>query len=80
VFKKGDLVFLNEQGQTLFHYIEGENGIIMSERYLLFEYDVSPDVTMVEYYGYDVLIKGRLFKEMPEKFLMRVIKIEENTK
>jgi len=52
----------------------------MSERYLLFEYDVSPDVTMVEYYGYDVLIKGRLFKEMPEKFLMRVIKIEENTK
>tara|TARA_R110001583_G_scaffold1683_3_gene13038 strand:+ start:635 stop:877 length:243 start_codon:yes stop_codon:yes gene_type:complete len=79
MFKKGDLFFLNEKGVTLFRYISGENGIIMSDPFLLFESDDESETHMIEYYGYDVLIKGRLFKEIPEKFLMRVIKNEENT-
>ena len=64
----------------LFHHISGENGIIMSDPYLLFEKDFESETRVVEYYGYDVLIKGRLFKEIPEKFLLRVIRNEENTK
>ena len=79
MFKKGDLFFLNEKGLILFRYVAGENGIIMSDPYLLFENDDESLTTITEYYGYDVLIKDRLFKEIPEKFLMRVIKDEENS-
>ena len=80
MFKKGDLFFLNKEGKILFRQLQAENGIIMSDSYLLFEYDFQdiPPQKM-EYHGYDVLIKGRLFTEIPEKFLMRVIKNEENT-
>ena len=78
MFKKGDLFFLNEEGKTLFHYVEGENGIIMSDPYLLFEKDFESQTPVVQYYGYDVIIQGRLFKEIPEKFLLRVVKREEN--
>ena len=79
MFKKGDLFFLNEDGKALFKHLEGENGIIMSDPYLLFEYDFHTNPERSEYHGYDVLIKGRLFTEIPEKFLMRVIKSEKNT-
>ena len=78
VFKKGDLFFLNEQGRVLFRHINGENGIIMSDPVLLFEQDFESQTPIKEYYGYNVLIKGRLFKEIPEKFLLRVIKDEKN--
>ena len=80
MFKKGDLFFLNERGRTLFQHIEAENGIIMSHPYLLYEYDFHGTPETVTYNGYDVLIKGRLFTEIPEDFLLRVIKSEENTK
>ena len=80
MFKRGDIFFLNSKGVMLFHHISGENGIIMSDPYLLFEKDFESETRVVEYYGYDVLIKGRLFKEIPEKFLLRVIRNEENTK
>ena len=79
VFKKGDLFFLNKEGKVLFQHLKGENGIIMSDPYLLFEYDFPSTSELMEYRGYDVLIKGRLFTEIPEKFLMRVIKSEKNT-
>ena len=79
MFKKGDLFFLNEQGKVLFQHIQGENGFIISEPYVLYEYDFHSTPEKLEYRGYDVLIKGRLFKEIPEKFLLRVIKNEENT-
>jgi len=80
VFKKGDLFFLNKEGLILFQYIEGENGIITTDGYLLVEFDHGPDKDKSEFTGYDVIIKGRLFKEIPEKFLLRVIKNEKNTK
>ena len=79
MFKKGDLFFLNEQGQELFQHILGENGIIISEPYILYEYDFHSTPEKLEYRGYDVLIQGRLFKEIPEKFLVRVVKNEKNT-
>tara|TARA_R100000664_G_C2742489_1_gene130720 strand:+ start:507 stop:749 length:243 start_codon:yes stop_codon:yes gene_type:complete len=78
VFKKGDLIFFNTKGRTLFQYIRAENGIVMSDPYLLYEKDFESKTRMIQYYGYDVLIQGRLFKEIPEKFLLRVIKREEN--
>ena len=80
VFKKGDLFFLNKEGKILYHHIQGENGFIMSEAYVLFEHDFHSTPEKLEFKGYDVLIKGRLFKEIPEKFLMRVIKDEEDAK
>ena len=79
MFRKGDLFFLNEEGAALFHHLDAENGIIMSDPYLLFEYDFHSTPEKLTYNGYDVLIKGRLFKEIPEKFLLRVIKNEKNT-
>ena len=79
VFKKGDLFFLNTEGFILFRHIGGENGIIMSNAYLLCEKNYLPSGEVVQYYGYDVLIKGRLFREIPEKFLLRVTKSEENS-
>ena len=78
MFEKGDLFFLNSQGKLLFHQVGGENGIIMSDPYLLYEKDFESETPVQEYYGYDILIKGKLFKEVPEKFLRRVIKNEEN--
>ena len=78
MFKKGDLFFLNEDGKILFHHIGGENGIIMSDPYLLFECDFDDNREDLQFTGYDVLIKGILFKEIPEKFLERVIKHEKN--
>ena len=80
MFKKGDLFFFNEEGKALFHHVGGENGIVMSEPYLLFEKDFESETPIIQYYGYDILIQGRLFKEIPEKFLLRVVKHEENTK
>ena len=74
MFKKGDIFFLNTEGFILFQHIGGENGIIISDPYLLYEKDFESETRVVQYYGYDVLIKGRLFKEIPEKFLLRVIK------
>jgi len=78
VFEKGDIFFLNDKGKTLFQHIAGENGIIMSDAYKLFEKPLGPETTMVEFYGYDLLIKGKLFKEIPEKFLLRVTTNEKN--
>lgn len=79
MFKKGDLFFFNNEGKMLFQYVGGENGLIMSERYLLHEKDYESETPVLQYYGYDVLIKGRLFIEIPEKFLLRIIKDEKNT-
>lgn len=80
MFKKGDLFFLNTEGFILFQHIGGENGIIMSDPYVLYEKDLESETGSIRYYGYDVLIQGRLFKEIPEKFLLRVIKDEKDTK
>ena len=79
MFKKGDLFFLNAEGRVLFQYVKGENGIIMGGPYVLYEKDFESETEIIRYYGYDILIQGRLFKEIPEKFLLRVIKDEKDT-
>ena len=78
VFKKGDLIFFNKKGRMLFQYLKAENGIIVSDPYILYEKDYESQTGIVQYNGYNILIKGRLFTEIPEKFLLRVIKHEEN--
>ena len=78
MFKKGDLFFLNTEGYILFKHIQGENGIVMSNAYLLYEHDFESKTQVSQYYGYDILINGRLFTEIPEKFLSRVTKRERN--
>ena len=79
MFKKGDLFFLNRTGKILFKHYEAHNGIIMSDPYLIYVYDFHATPEKIEYWGYDVLIKGRLLKDIPERFLTRIIKGEENT-
>jgi len=58
--------------------MEAENGIIISDPYIIYEKNYESQTGRIQYNGYDILIKGRLFKEIPEKFLLRVIKREEN--
>ena len=79
MFKKGDLFFLNDEGLILFHHIAGENGIVMSNPYLLYEKDFESQTRVIQYYGYDILIQGILFREVPEKFLLRVVRDEKHT-
>ena len=55
MFRKGDLFFLNEEGKILFRYVNGVNGIIMSDPYLLYEKDFESETPVLEYYGYDNL-------------------------
>lgn len=78
VFKKGDIFFFNDEGKSLFQHIDGENGIVMSGPYKLFETDLESETRIIQFYGYDLLIKGKLFKEIPEKFLLRVTAHEKN--
>lgn len=80
MFKEGDLFFLNEDGKILFQNVGGENGLIVRGPYKLFEHDLDSIPEKVEYEGYDVLIKGILFKEIPEKFLERVTRDEKDVK
>lgn len=78
MFEKGDLVFLNEEGKELFSYLKGTTGIVVSDRFLLFSYDLHATPEKIEYYGYDIIVDGRLFREIPEKFLLRVTENEED--
>ena len=71
---------MNHKGKALFQYLNAENGIIMSDPYLLFKYDFHTLPEKIEFLGYDVLINGRLYTEIPEKFLLRVIRDEKDPK
>ena len=80
MFKEGDLFFLNEKGKTLFKHYAAENGIVIRGPYLLYEQDYESRTRVIQYHGYDILIQGRLFIEIPQRFLQRIVKHEENTK
>ena len=80
MFKEGDLFFLNEDGKILFQNVGGENGLLVRGPHKLFEHDFDSIPEKIEYEGYDVLIKGILFKEIPEKFLERVTRDEKDVK
>ena len=80
MFKKGDLIFFNDEGVMLFSGLGAKNGIIVRGPYKLFEHELHSTPEILEYDGYDVLVKEILFKEIPEKFLIRVTKDEKDLK
>ena len=77
VFDRGDLFFLNKKGKEMFSEIRGDHGIILTDRYLLYEKIDKPKEERVQYYAYDILVKGKLFKKIPEDFLKRIVENEE---
>ena len=80
VFKKGDLFKFNTEGMSLFRFITGSIGVISSDSKKVYEYDFHGSSEKTSYYTYDVLVCGQLFKDIPEKLLMRIIQNEENIK
>lgn len=77
MFNKGDLFFLNEDGKNLFCHIDADHGLVMSDPYLLYQSSLSSSVENQDYYGYDILIKGRLFREIPKRLLLRLVEHEK---
>ena len=81
MFKKGDLIEFNDRGIALFKYVAGYIAVIYSDPILLYEYDNSMYPEQRQYYGYDILVCGQLFKDIPEEFLKRIAtKNEKNIK
>ena len=78
MLSKGDLVFFNSHGIVLFSRIGAEHAIIMTDPYLIYELDCHRSPDIIQFYAYDILIEGRLFKKIPEEFLRRVIENEKN--
>ena len=78
IHKKGDLVEFNEDGEDLFRYLNSSVGIISSDPIVMYEYEFDETV---EYIVYDLIVDGQLFKHIPEEFIDRITrKNEENTK
>jgi len=80
VLKKGDLLKFNEQGMALFKHCTGSVGVLVSKRKVLYEYKLLKAQQTRQYYGFDILVSGQLFKDIPEEFLIRIIINEEDTK
>ena len=74
MFKRGDLVKFNEQGEQLFQYLNASVGIISSDPIVMYEYEFDETV---EFLVYDLLVDGQLFKHIPEEFLDRIIQTDE---
>ena len=80
MFNKGDLFNFNEEGMTLFRFITGSIGVISSDAKKVYEYDFHGTPEKTSYHTYDVLVCGQLFKDIPEKLLIRIIQDEKNIK
>ena len=80
MFKKGDFFKFNESGVNLFKYITGSVGVVVSDAKVMYEYDFHSQPEKTEYFTYDILVCGQLFKDIPEEFLDRIVKDEENIK
>ena len=78
MFNKGDLFNFNEEGMTLFRFITGSIGVISSDAKKVYEYDFHGTPEKTSYRTYDVLVCGQLFKDIPEKLLVRIIQDEKN--
>lgn len=76
MFKKGDLVKFNNNGEALFIHLGACVGIISSDPIIMFEYEFEH---AVEYIVYNLIVDGQLFKHIPEEFLDRITQNEENT-
>jgi hypothetical protein len=79
-YSKGELVFLNDFGQLVIQ-CEMKVGIIISEPYSKFFPPNALEGIALEYWTYDVLFGTELISLVPEEFLARMIKNddEENT-
>lgn len=77
LYKKGDLIEFNTHGEDLFHYLGSSVGIISSDPILMYEYHFDEKV---EYFVYNLIVDGQLFKHIPEEILDRItINYEEDT-
>lgn len=79
-YSKGELVFLNDFGQLVIQ-CEMKVGIIISDPYSKFFPPNALEGIALEYWTYDVLFGTELISLVPEEFLARMIKNddEENT-
>ena len=73
-FKKGDLVKFNKAGEDLFVYLEACVAVIVSDPIVLYEYEMEH---AIQYVVYDILVAGKLFKQIPEEFLDRITQDEK---
>tara|TARA_B000000557_G_C20580586_1_gene361201 strand:+ start:211 stop:456 length:246 start_codon:yes stop_codon:yes gene_type:complete len=74
VFKKGDLVKFNKHGEDLFNYLGASVGLISSEPTVMYEHDFDEKI---QYIVYDLIVDGQLFKHIPEEFLDRITRTDE---
>tara|TARA_B100001094_G_scaffold72614_1_gene68887 strand:+ start:4713 stop:4976 length:264 start_codon:yes stop_codon:yes gene_type:complete len=74
VFKRGDLVQFNQFGEDLFNYLGASVGLISSEPTVIYEYEFDEKI---EYIVYDLIVDGQLFKHIPEEFLDRIARTDE---
>ncbi len=72
MLKKGDLIEFNKRGVDLFKYVSGSIAVVSSDRSLMYEYDFDNKPEKKQYYAYDILVCGQLFKDIPEDFLKRI--------
>ena len=77
-YKPGDLIYLNQYGLFISSNFEDLVGIVISEPYSIF----APVETNLDtfYTVYDILLDGELFKMVPEEFMERYAKYEEDNK
>ena len=80
MLKKGDLFKFNEEGMNLFRFITGSIGVVSTDAQKVYEYDFHGTPEKTSYYTYDVLVCGQLFKDIPEKLLVRITQDEKNIK
>lgn len=73
-FRKGDLVKFNKYGEDLFIYLNASVAVIASDAIVMYEYDMEH---AIEYLVYDILVDGKLFSQIPEEFLDRIIQDDE---
>lgn len=79
-YSKGELVFLNDFGQLVIE-CKMKVGIVISDPYSKFFPPNALEGIALEYWTYDVLFGTELISLVPEEFLARMIKNddEENT-
>ena len=74
-FKKGDLVKFNKFGEDLFAYLRASVAVVVSDPIIMYEYEMEH---AIQYIAYDILVDGKLFKQIPEEFLDRITQNEKN--
>ena len=74
-YRKGDLVKFNKAGEDLFIYLKASVAVIASDPIVMHEYEMEH---AFQYIAYDILVDGKLFKQIPEEFLDRIVQDEKD--